>query len=77
MYRANEFAVREVGMWATLAVQALHVVLQSPPLLADAVGELLAGLFARLLQALPARLTRVLLRVRAQLRPKTQPIRLS
>lgn len=51
----------------TLAVQLLHVVPQFPPLLADAVGELLPRVLTGLVQSFPARVTRLLLPVRINL----------
>lgn len=51
----------------TLAVESLHVALELPPLQADAVGELLAGLFTRLLQSLSAGVTNLLLTLRDSL----------
>lgn len=51
----------------TLAVESLHVALELPPLQADAVSELLAGLFTRLLQRLSAGVTHLLLPLRDRL----------
>lgn len=55
----------------TLAVESLHVALELPPLQADAVGELLARLFTRLLQRLSTGVSSVLLALRHSLRTHT------
>lgn len=64
---------KERVQWCTLAVQSLHVALQSPPLLADAVGELLPSVLTRLVQGFPTGVpSHLLLLVREGLRTVPQ-----
>ena len=51
----------------TLAVQLLHVVPKFPPLLADAVGELLLRMLTGLVQSFPAAVPHLLLPIRIRL----------